>query len=400
MRHHLVSSVTLNLIITIPITLKHFSSVCDLAILGKHMAQLGNIFFKYLAREFLGKFAMFLVILIGIVYVFDTIELVRRASGETIPMSAVFVLALYKSPDVGQQILPFITLFAALATFRSLSERQELVCIRSAGLSAWQFIIPIVSTTLALSLIYLMVVHPLSAAAMAKYKSLQNLYFGDGIETVSVIDDGLWIKQEDKTGNFILKAGELDAQTWTMADVTVFFFDTDNNHIQRIDAKTAELKPDMWAFDTVSIHRIGQPPSVVPTLSLPTTLTSQTITESFSNPQTISFWRLPYFIKSVRKTGLETTEIQAYYQSLLAQPLMLVSMVFMAAAIALRTTRTSGLMPIITAGISFGFIAFFLSGFLRALSMGHEIPIVMGSWAAPLLILLTGVTFLSQLEDG
>mgnify|MGYP001196085289 CR=1 FL=1 len=364
------------------------------------MAQLSNLFFKYLAREFLAKFAVFFFILIGIVYLFDTIELIRRASGDDIPLSALFILALYKSPDVGQQILPFITLFAALATFRSLSERQELVCIRAAGLSAWQFLIPIITTTFIISLAYLTILHPLSAASMGKYESLQNLYFGDGVETITVIDDGLWIRQEDNTGNFILKSSELNAQTWTMKDVTVFFFDADNTHIQRIDAKTAHLKNDEWVFNTVSVHRKGQPPALLPSLSLTTTLTTQTITESFSNPQTISFWRLPYFIRAVQKTGLETTEIQAYYQSLLAQPLMLISMVFMAAAIALRTQRTSGLTPIIIGGIGFGFIAFFLSGFLRALSMGHDIPIIMGSWAAPVLILLTGITFLAQLEDG
>ena len=178
------------------------------------------------------------------------------------------------------------------------------------------------------------------------------------------------------------------------------FFDNDNKHIQRIDAKTAQLKQNEWLFNTVSVHRTGKPPSILPSLALSTTLTAQTITESFSNPQTISFWRLPYFIQSVQKTGLQTTEIQAYYQSLLAQPLMLVAMVFMAAAIALRTQRTSGLLPIIVGGIGFGFIAFFLSGFLRALSMGDEIPIIMGSWAAPIIILLTGMTFLAQLEDG
>ena len=364
------------------------------------MAQLSNLFFKYLAREFITKFAVFFFILIGIVYLFDTIELIRRASGDNIPITTLLALALYKMPDVGQQIMPFITLFAALATFRSLSERQELVCIRSAGLSAWQFLIPIITVTFSISLIYITALHPLSAASMQKYESLQNVYFGDGIETISIIEDGLWIRQEDSTASFILKASELNAQDWTMKDVSVFFFDDNNTHIQRIDAKKAQLKPNEWLFENVYVHKTGQAPTILPSLALTTELTAQTITESFSNPQTISFWRLPYFIQSVQKTGLETIEIEAYYQSLLSQPLMLISMVFMAAAIALRTQRTSGLLPIIIGGIGFGFVAFFLSGFLRALSLGHEIPIILGIWAAPFLIMLTGMTFLAQLEDG
>lgn len=364
------------------------------------MTQLSNLFFRYLAQEFAMKFLMFFCILMGIVYLFDMIELIRRASGDDIPLSALFILAFYKLPDVGQQILPFIVLFAALSTFRSLTERQELVCIRAAGLSAWQFLLPIITVTFSLSLLYITLLHPLSAAAMGRYEALQNLYFGDGVETITKIEDGLWIRQEDHTGNFILKADDLNAQTWTMQNVSVFFFDDNNTHIQRIDADKATLKPNEWLFNDVSVHRMGQPPSQLSSLALSTTLTAQTIAESFSNPQTISFWRLPYFIRAVQKTGLATTEMRAYYQTLLAQPLMLVSMIFMAAAIALRTGRTAGLTPIIVGGIGFGFMAFFLSGFLRALALGDEIPIIMGVWATPILILLTGATFLAQLEDG
>ena len=364
------------------------------------MAQLSNLFFKYLAREFLAKFAIFFMILIGIVYLFETIELIRRASGDDIPLTALLILALYKLPDVGQQILPFVTLFAALSTFRTLSERQELVCIRSAGLSAWQFLVPIITATAVLSLTFITILHPLSAAAMSRYESLQNYYFGDGVETITVVEDGLWIRQEDNTGNFILKADSLDAQNWTLKGVTVFFYDASNIHVQRIDAKTAKLIPGEWVFSDVSVHQTNKPPRMMPLLNLNTVMTAQTITESFSNPQTISFWRLPYFIQSVQKTGIETTEIEAYYQSLLSQPLMLVSMIFVAAAIALRTQRTSGLMPIVTGGILFGFLAFFLSGFLRALSLGHEIPIILGVWATPVLIMLTGITVLAQIEDG
>ncbi len=365
------------------------------------MTGLSALLFKYMMKEFLTKFLLFFFILMGIAYLFDTIELIKRADdNDIVSITDILWLAFYKLPDVGQQIVPFITLFAGIATFRNLSDRHELVTMRSAGLSVWQFIIPVVTVTFSLSLLYITILHPLSAASMARYESLQNLYFGDGIETITVIDDELWLRQVDDTGNFILRAQNLDAQNWVMDDVNVYFFDNDNNHVQRIDAKSATLKPQEWEFADVMVHKKGEAPATIPSLSLSTTLTSETIAESFSNPLTISFWRIPYFITSIAETGLDTTEIRAYYQTLLSQPLLLVSMIFMAAAISLRTERTSGLLPIVTMGLAFGFIAFFLSGFLRALSLGHEIPIILGVWSAPLIILLAAVTFLTQLEDG
>jgi len=365
------------------------------------MAKLSNLFFTYLAREFLMKFLIFFVIFLGIVFLFDMVELMRRAnSDDQIPLSVLLQLGLYKLPEVGQQILPFIVLFSGIATFRSLSDRQELVCIRSAGLSVWQFIIPIIATTLFASLAYIMILNPLSALAISKYETMQNRYFGNGIETITQIDDGLWLRQEDKTGNFIMKAAHLNAQKWIMSDVSVFFFDDTNTHIQRIDAKTAQLKPSEWLFKNVSVHRIGQAPSSLPSLALTTTLTAETITESFSDPQTISFWRLPYFISSLESTGLDTTEMQAYYHGLLSQPLLLIAMIFVSAAITLKTQRGATLLPVITAGLGFGFIIFFMIGFLKTLGLGQEIPIILSIWSAPLIVILCAITWLAQREDG
>jgi|GEM_PF-6679204 len=76
------------------------------------------------------------------------------------------------------------------------------------------------------------ILHPLSTASTARYESLNNFYFGDGAKTVTIIDDGLWLRQEDETGNFILKANDIDAQKWIMDDVSVFFFDSNNTDIQ------------------------------------------------------------------------------------------------------------------------------------------------------------------------
>ena len=365
------------------------------------MTQLSTLFFKYLVKEFLIKFFVFAFILLGVVYLFDMIELIRRGGNvEGLSLGTLFTLALYKLPEVGQQILPFIILFAAIATLRSLSDRHELVCIRSAGLSAWQFLLPLISITLLSSLIYITILNPLSAASMARYQALDNLYFGDGVETITVIDDGLWLRQQDDTGNFILKAKELDGRLWVLKDVSVYFFDQDNNHLQRIDADTATLEPNRWVFNDVSVYKDQSAPAVLPSLSIATKLTTQAITESFSNPETLSFWRLPYFISTMNSTGLDTKEMQIYYQSLLSLPLLLTAMIFVAAVVTLRTARVTTLLPVVTGGLGLGFLIFFSSSFLRTLGMSDEIPVILAVWATPILVILCSVAFLAQIEDG
>ncbi len=156
---------------------------------------ISNVLFRYLMKEFFIKFFVFFTTFMGIILLFETIELIRRSSGEgDIAFISLLQLALYKLPDVGQQILPFIALFSAIASFRSLSERQELVSIRAAGLSVWQFIVPMALSTFLIGIVYISILHPLSAASMSRYDALSNMHFKNGsqADTVTIVEDGLW----------------------------------------------------------------------------------------------------------------------------------------------------------------------------------------------------------------
>lgn len=361
----------------------------------------GQVLSRYLCREFLIKLSLFSAVLFGVVYLFDTIELIRRSSGHSgLGIGSILALSLYKLPDVGQQILPFIFLFTTMATLWGLSQRKELESLRAAGLSVWQFMLPMLVTTFAFGLLYLTVLHPLSAAAMSRYNTLENMYFGNGQATISLVDDGLWIRQDDPDGYFIMNATTLDASHWTMSGLTLFFFDKNGHHTKRIDAPMAQLTDDGWHFKNASVYSKDGENEIVPDLRFNTTLTTKTIAESFSEPQTISFWRLPHFIQSLKNTGLDTTDITIYYQSLTALPLFLLSMVFLAAATSLRTSRHTKLLPIVSVGLGMGFGIFFFVGFLRALGAGHEIPILMATWTPPLIVILCASATLIAMEDG
>jgi lipopolysaccharide export system permease protein len=355
---------------------------------------------RYLGWEFLIKFLLFLFILLSVVFVFELIELVKRASGQNIGLNVIISLSLYKLPEVGQQILPFVVLFATIACLYSLSQRQELQILRASGLSVWQFLMPMIIAVFLIGLIFLNIFHPLTAAALARYDNLENLYFNNGKSEITIIDEGLWLRQEDETGNFIMQADTVNADNWTFESVTVYFFDDDNHHTQRLTADKLLLENNSWLFQNVYIQKPDATVKILPELRLKTNLTKDSIAESFSDPRTISFWRLPGFINALEKTGLDTTQMKIYYQTLLSQPLFLISMVLMAAATSLRTSRFTSLLPLVTIGIGFGFLTFFMTGFLRALGAGQEIPIELAVWTPSIIIILCASAFLISMEDG
>ena len=72
---------------------------------------------RYLARSYLLNLVMMLAALLAVVYLFDTVELLRRASKREVPFSLILQMGILKLPEIGQIILPFSILFSAMFTF-------------------------------------------------------------------------------------------------------------------------------------------------------------------------------------------------------------------------------------------------------------------------------------------
>ncbi|HEY8964367.1 MAG TPA: LptF/LptG family permease, partial [Alphaproteobacteria bacterium] len=134
--------------------------------------------------------------------------------------------------------------------------------------------------------------------------------------------------------------------------------------------------------------------------TLATDLSLADIQESFSDPDTISFWKLPAFIATLADTGLETTPLEVYYQNLLAQPLLLAAMVLLAATVSLRPPRFQRALFMVLSGMGAGFAVFFLSSFLRALGGSHQLPVIMAAWSTAVIVMLGSITWLLNTEDG
>ena len=68
---------------------------------------------RYLAKSYFLNMVFLLLALFGIIYLFDTVELIRRASkSDDVPLSLVLQMGLLKLPEVGQLLFPFAVLFA------------------------------------------------------------------------------------------------------------------------------------------------------------------------------------------------------------------------------------------------------------------------------------------------
>lgn len=356
---------------------------------------------RYFARIYIINTLCLLAALLAVIYLFDTIELMRRA-GKITDVSTVVVLqmGLLKLPEVGQLLMPFAILFGAMFTFWQLTRRHELVVVRAAGFSFWQFLAPIVAVALAVGILHVTAINPAGALLVGKFKQLEDRYLDRQDNQIALFHEGLWLRQATKGGYVILHAGKIAQPSWQLQDVMALYFGGGDQFTRRIDAQSAKLEAGQWVFSNVVVSAPNTQPVRMETEKLPTLLTITDIEESFSSAEAMSFWRLPGHIRTLEETGFDASRLKVYYQNLLSQPLLFAAMVLLAAAVSMRPPRSGGAFSFFAVGVLIGFVVFFMSSFLQALGVSHQLPVVLAAWAPAFISALLGLSVMMNLEDG
>ena len=365
------------------------------------MSMVTNTLGRYFAGRFLiaavGVFVSIFVLLVLV----DYIEMVRKTSG-LVSVSAIAVAetSLFRVPQLLEKLTPFCVLIGAMTCYLALSRRLELVVARAAGVSAWQFIAPALASSILLGIAATAIYNPMSANLRELSKRMEAELFGSapgaGIQDAT----GFWLNQINSEGQWIINAARSEQQGVRLTGLTVFRFDTELQFKERIEAREASLEDGHWAFKSVRRYSLDKPPVDQDTWYLATTLTPAQVRNSFSTPETVSFWQLPDYIRSSESSGFATAGYRLQYQKLIAQPFLLAAMVMLAASVSLRFFRFGGVQKMVLSGVGAGFLLYVLSKVTEDLSKAELMHPIAAAWLPVVVGGLTGFLALLYQEDG
>lgn len=356
----------------------------------------------YLALQFIFWLVGVFLIFMAIAMLFDVVEMLRRAAEkDNVTLGLVLHMSLLKMPFLAQTTLPFMTLFAAMLTFWRLARANEAVVARAAGISAWQFILPAFLITLILGIVTVTVINPISAMMLEKYQKLEAEYLKNRTSLISVSQNGLWLRQADAGGGHsIVHALRVSPQDLVIYDVIIYQFDAKSHFLDRIDAPRAALRHGYWLIPKGWFSTTKPETRPVVNLKIPTALTKNNILESFSPPDTMSFWRLPEFIKTIEAAGFSGQRHRLHFYSLIAYPILLSSMIFIAASFTLRINRRTGTSAALLGGLGCSFALYFMTDIIHALGLSSSVPVILAAWTPAGVSTLIGLAMLFHLEDG
>jgi lipopolysaccharide export system permease protein len=356
---------------------------------------------RYFGLRFLGAVLMVFLGIFVLIALLDYIELMRRAADlPHVSASLVAKTSLYRVPQVTERIMPFCVLIGAMFCYLSLSRRLELVIARASGMSAWQFIAPALIVAFLLGVVATTLYNPISAVLQERSKRFEAELFGESHDGSRGGGGTFWASQRDSTGQAIINAQSSRDQGAELSGVSVFTFDAAGHFMQRIEARSAVLKPGVWRLLDARIYAPATMPVDQPVFLLKTSLTPEQARESFATPETVPFWDLPTYITIAEHAGLVAAGYRLQFQKLLARPFLLTAMVFLAAAVSLRFFRFGGVQKMVLSGVAAGFLLYVLAKVTEDLSKADLLHPVAAAWLPVFVGGLTGFIALLYQEDG
>ncbi len=356
-----------------------------------------------LVRVLLGVGAA-LAVIVSVIMLIEFVELTRTLGGRTeLSFVDLLVLTLLKSPSVILQLLPFVFLFGSMGAFVTLNRRSELVAIRAAGVSAWRFIAPAAAAAFAVGVLTITALNPLASILNERFEDRRTTLTEGRTQNPS---GEIWLRQGDDRNQIVIHAKAHDTidETVRLKQVSLFVNQIaptgDLNFSRRIEAAEARLTPGFWRLSDVREALPGSSSVRSEQLSVPSSLDRRTAMERFISPSAVAFWRLPDTIRAAELAGYSSAGYQLRLEQLLATPLLFAAMTVLAAAFSLRLMRLGDLAGLAAAGVTLGFIVFFLNAFCGALGATEVIPPVLAAWSPPILALFSGITQLCYTEDG
>jgi lipopolysaccharide export system permease protein len=215
-------------------------------ILGNLMKKIINI---YIFKEMIPNFTTSLIVFTFLILAGRILKLTEWMVNHGIDLLQVLLITLYTLPYVLFFTLPMATLLASLIAFSRLNEDNEMIALRSSGVSLFQILPPVVTFS---------IISYLFASLVAIYlfpignHSMARLLF-----EVAQVNTSIGIKQgvfNDSIPNLVLYANHISANDQTMKGVFIFD-DRDPTLSNTIIARQGKISSDPKQM-TINLHLV------------------------------------------------------------------------------------------------------------------------------------------------
>lgn len=348
---------------------------------------------RYIGKEFIKNFVFITGVFLIFFIIADFFDHADTFVAKNSPPYFVFIYYLLRIPGFFYQSSIFTILIATLITFTLFSRNNEIMAMRSHGLSLWETIRPVMVISIVLCLFIFIDGETLAPLTQQKSTRIYTTKIKKEKKSKFYFGNRKWLRWGDEIYNFrhFEPSGKL------IAGITIFKMDRSFHVIERIDAAMArQINATDWRLSNVVWRTFEKGKPIVtfryPRRTFKFPRLSKVSEEAEKQTKEMSYSRLKDYITSHKKeTDKET--LNRYYVDLYnktAYPFGGIIMVLIAIPFALKMGRTGGISVSIGVAIGIGILYHILSSLFSSIGYAGLLNGFLAAWSANIIFILAG----------
>lgn len=352
---------------------------------------------KYVVREFLKFFILSLIAFVLIFTIVDLFEKVDKFIDKNAALGVILEYYLFDAPKTVILMTPVALLLSCFFSIGSLSRHNELLAIRSSGISTYRILLPL----FLLGLVTVGVTFPINELIVPYASHVKLSIWQERIEKKPRKSNKIWNLYYVGKKNSYYRIKTYDPVKRIMEKPTIIWKDSDGYIYQRLDANRAVWN-EGWNFFDVYFRQIdsegNERVSHHDTLSL---LTIDEVPQDFEKlqktPEEMNFQELRVYVKKLKKRGSDFVKYLVELHFKISFPFANFIIILFGTPLAANLRKTGF-------AVSFAislFICFIYWGTIQtSRSMGQNgiLPPLLAAWLPNIIFLIGGGYLLHRIR--
>jgi len=288
---------------------------------------------------------------------------------------------LYKLPLIAAQITPVGILLAVLITFGLMNKNNEIIALKSGGMSVYHFLRPILFMGLMISIFLFFVSEILVPITVSKVNEIWRQEVKK--YTVTSTRKNIWFKGR----NSISHISYFNPKDQSISGITINFFDEQFRLIRRVDAEKGVYKQGYWVFydimeqvlnqetESYDVEFLNQKNEFIDFLP-------EDLKRVAKKSEEMNFRELHNYIRDVEAEGYDATPYQVDFHGKFALPVACLILCVIGTGITLRKNTMRGISVTIIYGIGVVFIYWISHSFCLSLGYGGILSPIIAAWVS------------------
>ncbi len=342
---------------------------------------------RFLMHRFFSGVGLVLLVVCGIIL---AVTFVERLPSNPNAIAAIM--------DAWSRLMEYIPLFLPMAIFMgtlfasyNLTKSSESIIISGAGLSPYQMARPFLFGAMMIGVFATTVLNPYAVHLSTREITANHL---------KLVDNAIWLRESGENGYITMRAKTItrDGENLVFNNATAFVQNPDFKLTERVMADHITLSNNGMDAPVAKIWN-GSDGDQNASWHADTQLTPKTVLDRYLQPDQISFWQLPAFIKKMESVGIPVRAHWVQFWTLLFLPLSMIAMATLGIAFSqTRQRRNFSFGFKFSIGVVTCFASYFTINMFNALGATGALPAVLAIIAPPLIIIAGAGVFIASFD--